>query len=236
MKKHNRFVVILFCCLTACSSMGMNSVTKLNRLTPGMTQEEVTTILGQPKSSELKGDDWILKYTLHQNWKGWVPYNITFDSKTKKLVSWQADETEYEKIQARMAETVKPLLSSDGGTAGVTGPDDPSLKTWIAGEYYSYIGSTERKLILCENGKFSYTSEASYSGNQNSDGTTDWGAASRSGKTGTWTIQGSKQEGTIKLSYSNGKNETIKYRPSGETNVMFFSDIKFAFVKRAECP
>jgi len=236
MRKSYRLIVVLFCFFAGCSSMGMNSVTKLNQLSPGMTQEEVIKVLGQqPKSTQLKGEAWILKFSLHENWKGFVPYYMVFDAETKKLVSWYADETEYEKNQARLAETFKPLLESGGGAGGAGGPDDTNLKQWIAGEYYSYVGSTERTLILCENGKFSYASEASYSGTRNSDGTTDWGAASRSGNAGSWTINGSKEEGTVTLKYSSGKTGSMKYRPSGETNVMLFDGIKFAFVKKAIC-
>jgi hypothetical protein len=217
--------------------MGMNSVTKLNQLTPGMSREEVIQVLGQqPKSTQMKDDSMMLKFTLHENWKGFVPYYMVFDAKTQKLVSWYADEAEYEKNQARMAETFKPLLESGGGASGASGPDDASLKQWIAGEYYSYVSSRERKLILCENGKFSYESEASYSANRNTDGTTDWGAVSRSGNTGTWTIQGTQEQGTITLTYSSGKSEVLKFRPAGEKGVFMFNAIKYAFVKRAICP
>jgi hypothetical protein len=236
MKKLNLVTIILFCLFAGCASIGLNSVVKLKQFSPGMSQEEVIKILGEPKSSQLKGNELILKYTLHENWKGYVPHYIIFNAKTKKLVSWYADENEFQKGQERLAETLKPLLSTGGGTTTAGGPDDLSMKQWIAGEYYSYVGSTERKLILCENGKFSFISESSYSGNRGSDGTTDWGAASRSGKTGTWTIQGTKQQGTITLTYTNGKSNTVKYRPTGETNVMKFDDIIFSFVKKAECP
>ena len=58
------------------------------------------------------------------------------------------------------------------------GPSDPALMQGMAGEYYSYTGSTERKLMLCLNGTFFDSRESSYSG---SFGTNrgGWGAATR---------------------------------------------------------
>ena len=114
--------VVAFALTAGCASMGMNSVQKLNRLSPGMSSEEVQAILGEPKSSEVQGDKWILKYTLHENWKGFVPYYVVFNKDTRTLESWYADEEEYQRSQARMAETLKPLLEGQAGGGAAAPP------------------------------------------------------------------------------------------------------------------
>ena len=90
--------------------MGMNSVQKLNSLSPGMTVEEVKAILGEQYSTQLSEDALILKFTLHENWKGFVPYYFTFDKESDKLVSWQADEAEYHRKSRMVILSMYPLL------------------------------------------------------------------------------------------------------------------------------
>jgi len=93
------FLLFLAPVLAGCAGMEMNTVTKTKGLAPGMTYEEVVALLGEPKGSEVRGEKWILKYKLHQNWKGFVPYYMVLGSKTRRLESWYMDEEEYQKNQ-----------------------------------------------------------------------------------------------------------------------------------------
>jgi len=106
------------------NSLELNTVQKTAKLVPGMSFGEVHQILGQPKSSKFVGDKWVLKYSLQQMWKGWVPYYVVLDKKTKKLVSWYADEEEYQRNQMMWMQTLQPILqgaakgnASRGGNA-----------------------------------------------------------------------------------------------------------------------
>ena len=78
MKRAALHVVAAVVFLSACASIGMNTVTKLDQLSPGMDSAQVAAVLGEPKSSQMRGDQVVLKYTLHQNWKGFVPYYFQF--------------------------------------------------------------------------------------------------------------------------------------------------------------
>ena len=229
--------VVAFALTAGCASMGMNSVQKLNRLSPGMSSEEVQAILGEPKSSEVQGDKWILKYTLHENWKGFVPYYVVFNKDTRTLESWYADEEEYQRSQARMAETLKPLLEgpAGGGAAAPAGPNDPDLQRWITGNYYSFSSSavvsaaSERSFVLCADGRFRITGEFSAS-------SADWGAASQGGGTGRWTISGDRGSGTITLTYGNGTTKSVRYQVDSQAEqTMFFDQVKFAYAGVANC-
>lgn len=231
-------VVAALCAGAACASMGMNTVKKLNQLSVGMESEQVTEILGEPKTTEVRGDQLVLKYTLHENWKGFVPYYFVFDNDTKRLVSWYADEEEYQRNQQQMAEALKPVLEGQqqAGAAAPAGPNDPELQRWITGNYYSYTSSavvsasSERSFVLCVDGRFRITGEfsASEAG--------AWGAVSQSGNSGRWTIAGDRQAGTITLAFAGGTTKSVSYRVASQAEqTMHFDGILFAYAGVAEC-
>jgi len=85
------------------------------------------------------------------------------------------------------------------GPAAPAGPNDPALMRAMAGQYYSYSGSTERKVTLRPSGTFFGSSESRA-----------WGAASQNQSSGNWSVQGSQQGGTITLGYRGGKTEQVR--------------------------
>lgn len=124
------------------------------------------------------------------------------------------------------------------GQAASPGPNDPQMMQTIAGEYYSFSGSTERQVMFCPDGKFSDSSESSYSGvSSDSLGnqTMAWGAAGQKGGSGLWAIQGTPRNGTISLSYKGGKKATIKYLAGPEKGCYSFDDITFCYKGPARC-
>ena len=112
MKKQLRYfspVLIMCFFLSACAEMQMefNTAEKTAQLRPGMMHKEVIGILGKPKSVQFIGDKVVLKYSLHEYWKGWVPYYVIFEKRTGKLQEWYADEAEYQQNQAMWMATFK---------------------------------------------------------------------------------------------------------------------------------
>jgi hypothetical protein len=232
------FVLAVVCGVAACAAVGMNSVKKVNQLSPGMDREPVVQILGEPKSSEVKDNQTILKYTLHENWKGFVPYYFVFDNDTGRLVNWYEDEAEYQRMQQQMAQALEPVLEKQqqGAAATPAGPNDPDLQRWITGRYYYFSSSavvsasSERTFVLCVDGQFRITGEfsASESG--------AWGAASRSGNAGRWTISGNRQSGTITLAFAGGATRNVAYRiASQQEQTMDFDGVRFVYAGVAEC-
>ena len=245
MKRFHGLCAIAALCLTvACASLSMNSVQKVSQLSPGMSSDQVVAILGEPKSSEVKNDHLVLKYTLHENWKGFVPYYFVFDKDTRQLQSWYADEEEYQRSQQQMAETFRPLLEgqNQAGAAAPAGPNDPDLQRWITGNYYSYSSSmvvsasSERSLALCVDGQFRMTGQFSASGSRDSGGNTGWGSVSEGGNAGSWTISGDRQSGTITLAFANGTTQSVSYRVGSQSDqTMYFDNIMYAYAGAAEC-
>ncbi len=232
------FVAVFFAGCVTSSKLGLDSAKKTNQLRPGMAYEEVVSLLGEPKSSQMVEGKWIVRWSLHQMWKGWVPYDMVFDPKKKTLVSWAANETAYEKSQKRLEKIAKSIMPGSAG-ATATGPNDPQLMQQMAGKYYSfssaglgYSGGTERKVTLCPNGKYYDSSESSYSGGAGTSNA--WGTAGQGSGGGTWRIQGTTQAGTITMVSANGEATNYKYRSCG-SGCVYFGNIKFGYAGRANC-
>lgn len=240
-KKAMVVLVVMISICYGCASAGLNTAQKVNELKVGMSEAEVTGLLGSPKTTQAVEGKKVLKYSLHEYWKGWVPYYMVFDA-GNRLESWYADEKEYQENQKRMEETFAPLLaapSAGQSKAAPPGPNDPQLQQWIAGYYYSYTGGgtagTERKLMLCPNGRFRFASESSYSANTNMDGTTDWGAVSTDQNGGTWTITGNQQQGTLTLNFNNGDIFNYPYRAGSDKGSFHINNILFGYAGPPKC-
>jgi len=50
----------------------------------------------------------VWKYSLHQAWKGFVPYYLIFGKEDQKLESWCADEAEYMRQQQLWLQAIPP--------------------------------------------------------------------------------------------------------------------------------
>ena len=151
-------VFVFALALSGCATDGginldfYNNVEKTNQLVPGMSHKEVLSILGKPKSSQFIGDKAILKYSLHQEWKGFVPYYVVFDKKTAKLISWYADEAEYQQNQQmwmQVFETYEKAQQAEAKSAAQTGTSsdgtymegyDPNANYYTDDYYWSGSG------------------------------------------------------------------------------------------------
>ena len=125
-----------------------------------------------------------------------------------------------------------------GGPGGSPGPSDPQMAQSIAGEYYSYAGSTEKKIMFCPEGTFFDSSESSYSGtgaDSLGNQTMAWGNASQNQGSGQWAIQGNDQSGTITLVYKSGKRVEVRYQAGPEKGCYKFDGTVFCYSGPAKC-
>lgn len=107
---------------------------------------------------------------------------------------------------------------------------------WIAGKYYSYVGSTERKLTLCPSGIYYYNSESSYSGSSTDSGgynTGAWGTANANRGDGRWEIVGNRQQGTLIFISSNGSREEQRYQVGD--GCIYINGVKMGYNGAANC-
>jgi outer membrane protein assembly factor BamE (lipoprotein component of BamABCDE complex) len=92
-------LVLLILAGCAGSGGGLGSVSKTNELSPGMKPAEVRTILGEPSQTQFVSNKWVWKYSLHEPWKGFIPYYMVFGRESQTLEQWFADEAEYMRQQ-----------------------------------------------------------------------------------------------------------------------------------------
>ncbi|MFQ5329104.1 MAG: hypothetical protein ACE5D4_03840 [Thermodesulfobacteriota bacterium] len=109
-------------------------------------------MLGKPKSVQFTGDKAILKYSLHEYWKEWVPYYMIFDKATGKLKEWYADEAEYQRNQAvwvsvfdefekqQQAEQRSQLGGESGGSGAYMEGYDPNANYYTDDYYWEGSG------------------------------------------------------------------------------------------------
>jgi hypothetical protein len=235
--------------LSGCGSMktmSLNSVELTGQLRPGMTYTEVESILGKPKSSRVEGENWIARWNLQEMWKGYIPYDMVFNSKDQTLVSWSENTKAYEAQQAQMKAVADEIdkqsvqTSTGGNNASEESPpsfeSNQELMNYFKGKWYSftsagygYTASSERRISLCANGAYSSSFESGYSGTNQ-----DWGSASQGGGGGTWRISGNKTEGTIVTTSPGGKSTTYKYKTCGD-GCLYIGSYKYAYEGAPEC-
>ncbi len=224
------------------SNMALNSVQKTNELQPGMSYDQVETLLGKPRSSQMMNDKWVARWVLQEMWVGYIPYDMSFDPKTKELISWSRNEKDFQKSQDNLqivADAMEEAEASSNkgsakGNASATGPNDEALMRQFAAKLYSFsavgggqTGGSETTINLCPNGKFNDSSESGYSGE-------GWGNASQGGNGGTWRITGNMQEGKITFVYSSGEAwEYNYYRVQGD--YVRLGDTKYGLAGAPDC-
>ncbi len=237
--KRAAIFLALCCCvafLGACARGGLDSAKKTSQLRPQMTYDQVVALLGEPESTELRNGKLVALYWLHEMWKGNIPYDLTFDARSKRLISWKKNEEKLAEEQAYWASLASIIPGGNEGGAGgggAAGPNDAGLMQQFAGYYYSfsssglgYTGGTERKLMLCPDGRYFDSAESGYSGS-------GWGSASQGSGGGRWSIQGDMNGGTITFTNKNG-SEQVKFSRCG-SDCVYFGSIKFAYAGPPQC-
>jgi len=103
-------VVPLSLALAGCAGTGggLGSVSKTNQLAPGMGTADVRAVLGEPSQTQFVSNKWVWKYSLHEPWKGFVPYYLVFGRESQKLEEWFADEAEYTRQQQLWLQAMPP--------------------------------------------------------------------------------------------------------------------------------
>jgi len=115
MYKSLYLIILFFALISGCAGTGggLGSISKTNQLAPGMAPNDVKAVLGDPSQTNFVANKWIWKYSLHEYWKGWVPYYLVFGKETKKLEAWYANEAEYMQQQQLWLQAFPPAQKHD---------------------------------------------------------------------------------------------------------------------------
>jgi len=252
--RDNRMVIALFFVsaifvLSGCATMeemaGFGTAGKTAQLKPGMKYKQVEALLGKPKSSTIVKGQQVVRWDLHEYGKGWVFYDMVFDAHKKTLISWSENEKAYQTHQKKWTDIFAASGAASGGAKGggaaaPAGPSDPALMRQMSATYYSfssagygYTASTERRIVLCPDGRYYSGSESGYSGGAGTAGA--WGSAGQGKGQGSWRIVGNAQQGTLTTISANGTPTEYRYRSCGK-GCYYFGNTKFAVEGPARCP
>jgi hypothetical protein len=107
---------------------------------------------------------------------------------------------------------LKPRVDALASSFSFTKPQAAPILEFLAGQYYyisaSSIGSGERYIDMCSDGRFSSRSGTYSSG---AAGT----AYGEGGQSAQWTAEGNEGQGVIIVTFPNGQTERHQYRRSG---------------------
>jgi len=126
-----------------------------------------------------------------------------------------------------LAKSLRPVKRSGitSGPAGGSGFESHFVGTWV-----TTTTNTERRVTLHSNGRFSMNYEASYSGRSNDqygNQTMAWGQAGQQGSQGRWSVQGTRERGTLTLVFDNGETSRVPYRVHVERGETFWGEYWF---------
>jgi hypothetical protein len=108
---------------------GLGSVEKTKQLSPGMKMAEVRSLLGEPSQTQFVSDKLVWKYSLHEYWKGFVPYYLEFGRKSMALERWFADENEYMRQQQLWLQAI-PLEKPSQGQSSSKSDCESKYPLW----------------------------------------------------------------------------------------------------------
>jgi hypothetical protein len=122
--------------------------------------------------------------------------------------------------------------AEEGANAGenTTGGGDPDLMTHFAGTWWSATKNTETHVTLTPDGLYFENYESSYSGtttDQYGDADMSWGTANQQNAQGTWSVQGTREQGTITILLQNGNHREINYRVHVENGQVYWKEYFF---------
>lgn len=212
-----------------------------------------TSILVFESATHLNLDGERVKYTLVpgairvNDESGTQDYPYVLQGKVLTIIFDDEYELQFTKISdstkftgEEYLEETEPLDGGEGGAGvpvegGVAGESpagggDADLMNHFAGTWWSATKNTETHVTLTPDGLYFENYESSYSGSttdQYGDTDMSWGTANQQNAQGTWTVQGSREQGTITISLRDGGQREIAYRVHVENGQVYWREYYF---------
>lgn len=100
----------------------------------------------------------------------------------------------------------------------------------LAGSWTTTTTNTQTWITFRPDGTFSDQYESSYSGNfdnQYGGNEGNWGAYNQQNASGTWTVNGTREQGIITVIYNNGQQRNVEYRVHMEKGQTYWNEYWF---------
>jgi hypothetical protein len=180
-----------------------------------MAYPEVVALLGKPASSQQAQGRLVVRWNLHVAFKGNVPYDLEFNARTRRLLSWKANEEEYRKEQQRLAAAFgmpPPAPDEPATDAPATAGNSGSWTGELAGKKIVLIQSgtgfySSKSIALCRTGVYRQSGESGHFGSGRNFSAATSGNHQASGR---WQASGSLQNGTLVLRGFDGSQQQFR--------------------------
>ena len=123
-------------------------------------------------------------------------------------------------------------VPAEGGARGESpaGGGDGDLMRHFAGTWWNATKNTETHVTLTADGLYFEDYESSYSGtttDQYGDADMSWGTANQQNAQGTWSVQGTREQGVLTILLQNGGQREINYRVHVENGEVYWREYFF---------
>ncbi|NOY08332.1 MAG: hypothetical protein GXP33_05785 [Spirochaetes bacterium] len=107
--------------------------------------------------------------------------------------------------------------------------DVSGLAGYFSGTWKHWSKYGEIRVTLAPDGNYNYYDESSYSGNFTEGGeqTGAWGLAGQNEEKGVWTVRGTRQRGTLVITYQDGSQDFIEYRVHEKNGEIYWNEYYF---------
>lgn len=108
--------------------------------------------------------------------------------------------------------------------------DTAGVQRVLAGTWVTMSSNSQSQFTLGADGRFSEYSESTYSGgsrDQYGNDTGGWGTGGSSQGAGRWTARGTKESGTIVLTYPDGRTASYQYKVHVENGQVYWNEYYF---------
>jgi len=208
--------------LAGCASFEFDSGEKVAKLHKDMPYSEVVSLLGEPESTKVEQGRLKAIWSLHVAWKGMVPHNLEFNEKTRRLISWKANDEEFQNSQDQVSNlnaepVVTPTVAvpkSQVTTIKHAQWSDALLGRELEQSSSSKNRSAKKTMFLCRNGDYKTSS-------------------ANGGPSGTWLASGPASAGLLTLRGNSGSVQ--KYKVKASKNTLLLNGAKWMIGKDSGC-
>jgi hypothetical protein len=156
--------------------------------------------------------------------------SIDFAEGFRLQYSKVSDETKLPNGSIQTEDAESPQNYGNNYAQGGYSGGDADLMRHFAGTWWNATRNTETTVNLTADGRYYENYSASYSGSsrdQYGNENMNWGSAGDQGVQGSWTVQGTREQGTLTIIYQNGNQRAINYRVHAENGQVYWGEYYF---------
>ncbi len=148
---------------------------------------------------------------------GWVDYPYSLEQDVLTINYPEGYSLQFKKAKEKVSGKEKPSLDK-GSTESM------DITSHFVGTWKNFTKNTETMVVLYADGTYGYRYTSSYSSAESGE---EWGAAADQHAKGTWTVQGTREQGVIRFIDNEGSQSEYQYQVHVENGTVYWSEYYF---------